>query len=178
LEKSNDIIKTLKDRLFEVEFEKKDEQNRQNNLAQTIGTLNQKIEDKELELNKAYLILEKQELNDEQKIKLDSIKDEVFAQTLNLNNIKPTKEKIREYIQKDIEKSNGYLQRLSSSIISHQNSYINSFPVLAKELDAKVQYCDEFIKKLDELKKDNLPKYKKRFKELLKEKTIHKILTL
>jgi uncharacterized protein YPO0396 len=178
LEKSNDIIKTLKDRLFEVEFEKKDEQNRQNNLAQTIGTLNQKIEDKELELNKAYLILENEELNDEQKIKLDSVKDEVFAQTLNLNNIKPTKEKIREYIQKDIEKSNGYLQRLSSSIISHQNSYINSFPVLAKELDAKVQYCDEFIKKLDELKKDNLPKYKKRFKELLKEKTIHKILTL
>jgi uncharacterized protein YPO0396 len=49
---------------------------------------------------------------------------------------------------------------------------------LAKELYVSVDSSDEYIKKLDELKKDNLPKWQKRFKELLKEKTIQHIVML
>jgi uncharacterized protein YPO0396 len=178
LEQSNDIIKTLREQLFEIEIQYKQQQQSQNSISQNIGTLNQKIEDFQDRLNKTKIIFDNEELTEEQKDNLDRLTQEMLDTKLTLINISTQKGKLRETIQKDIDKFGGFIQRLGGSIVSNQNKYINSFPVLAKELDAKIEYSEEFVKKLDELKKDNLPKYKKRFKELLKEKTIHKILTL
>jgi len=70
------------------------------------------------------------------------------------------------------------LHKHSTTIVSLQNKFINEFPVISKELYASVDSCEEFNKKLDELKKDNLPKWQKKFKELFKEKTIQNIVIL
>ena len=56
--------------------------------------------------------------------------------------------------------------------------YINNYKEESKELDASIASIVEFDKKLESLKKDNLPKWQKKFKELLKEKTIHGIVSL
>jgi uncharacterized protein YPO0396 len=178
LQKSNNIIQTLQERLEEVERTYKEELQKQASISQKVGTLSQKIEDSELALNKTALILANEELDAEEKESLDTIKQEIISAEINLNNINTTRTKLRTHIQEDIEKFNGYIQRVSASIITAQSKYINTFPVLAKELLAELSYTEEFLKKLEDLKKDNLPKYKKRFKELFKEKTIHKILTL
>ena len=178
LEKSNDIIQTLREKLFEVKINRQDEQKKQDNISQTIGTLNQKIDDMQLKLNSANLKIDNELLSKDLKEQLDTIKDKELNIQLNLNNISTSQTKIREHIQKELDKLNKTIQRLSQSIVTYQNNYINEFSVLAKELDAKIDFCDEFIKKLDILKKDNLPKYKKRFKDLFKEKTIHNILAL
>lgn len=178
LQKSNNIIQTLKKRLFEVELQRKEKLQEQNTVSQNIGTLKQKIEDKELDANRVKLILDNKTLEGECKQKLDAIRESLLTHKLYLGNIETSKTKTREYIQREIDKFTKSIQRVSISIVTAQNMYINRFPVLSKELVAEVDFADEFIKKLQELKKDNLPKYKKKFKELFKEKTIHKVLTL
>jgi len=178
LEKSNDIIKTLQDTLFNLEVKYRDKKNRFDNILKNIGILTQKIETRELELNRTKLVLANETLDEELKLKLDKLKDDVLDITLNLNNIKSSQTKLREYIQKDIDGYSKKLQILSTNITTLQNRFIAKFPVVSKELSLGVDYCDEFKKKLDELKKDNLPKWQKKFKELLKEKTIQNIVIL
>jgi uncharacterized protein YPO0396 len=178
LQKSSDVIKTLQKRLSDVEMQRNEKAKQKDEIAKNIGTLEQKKEDKELDLNKVKLMLENEELSQEHKEQLDRLKENLIDYTLHLGNIASSKTKLREQIQREIDNASRTLQRVSASIVTAQNSYINRFPVLSQELVADVQASEEFIKKLKDLKKDNLPKYKKKFKELFKEKTIHKVLTL
>ncbi len=178
LEKSNDIIKTLRDSLFNVEIKYKQERNRLETISQKLGKLEEKIESRELELNKTKLILENGTIEENIKQELNEIKEKVLTTQLSLNTIKISQSTLREYIQKDIDKYNSSLQRLSSSIVSLQSKFTNEFPVIAKELVVSIDSCDEFNNKLAELKKDNLPKWQKKFKALFKEKTIQNIVIL
>ena len=147
-------------------------------ILQYIGTLKQKLEDTTLKYNHAKLLLENGELEDGIKQKLDELKDEILKHNLSLGNISSSQRSMREHLQKQLDKTNEQIKNISAKIISHQNSYMTAFPILAKELYVSVESSGEFIKKLDELKKDNLPKWQKRFKELLKEKTIQHIVML
>ncbi len=131
-----------------------------------------------MELGKTKLIQENELLKDEIKESLNTLKEEVLTPPLHLNNIKSSQSKMRDNIQKSIDKQSASLQRLSSSIVSLQGKFINEFPVNSKELYASVETCEEFNKKLEELKKDNLPKWQKKFKALFKEKTIQHIVML
>ncbi|MCK5294406.1 MAG: hypothetical protein KAJ49_07130 [Arcobacteraceae bacterium] len=178
LEKSNDIIKTLKDTLFSIEIKYKQEKKSLDNITQKIGELKTKIDLRELELNKTKLILENELIEEPIKYKLDEVKEQVLTTNLNLNMIKTSQIKLREHIQKDIDKYSKAIQKQITAIVGLQNKFINEFPVVSKELYVSVESCDEFNQKLDELKKDNLPKWEKRFKELFKEKTIQNIVIL
>ncbi len=178
LEKSNDIIKTLKETLQDTQIRYKDENDKLTNISQKIGKLEEKIETRALELNKTKLIQENEVLQEDIKAHLNTLKQKVLTAPLHLNTIKSSQSKMRENIQNDIDKQASSLQRLSLSIVSLQNKFTNEFPVDSKELVSSVDTCEEFNKKLQELKKDNLPKWQKKFKALFKEKTIQHIVML
>jgi uncharacterized protein YPO0396 len=178
LQKSNDIIKTLQNKLQEVVVEQENKRKESNNISQEIGTIKQKIEDSTLKYNNTKLLLENGELKDEIRQHLDQLKDETIKHKLTLVNISSSQRAMREHMQKLIDKTNEQSKNISAKIISSQNRYISAFPVIAKELFVSVDSSGEFVKKLDELQKDNLPKWQKRFKELLKEKTIQHIVML
>ena len=178
IQKSNDIIKTLQNKLQDVTLEQREKQQELNEILQHIGTLKQKIEDTTLKYNNVKLLLDNNEIKETIQQKLDELKDEVLKHNFTLANVASSQRVMREHIQKKIDKTNESIKRVSANIISFQNSYVSTFAVLAKELYVSVDSSEEFIKKLDELKKDNLPKWQKRFKELLKEKTIQHIVML
>ncbi|UCN00024.1 hypothetical protein LCX93_10910 [Sulfurimonas sp. SWIR-19] len=178
LQSSSDIIQTLKQRLLEVEKELRQKRFELDSVTQKIGELKQKQDTRELALGKAKLIIENEELPGEIEAALQNLKSELVTAPLNLNTIITAQKTLREYIQNEIDKYVKMKQRLSQSIMTHQSSFINRFPVLAKELYASVESCDEFNAKLEELQKDNLPKWEKKFKALFKEKTIQNIVML
>ena len=178
LEKSSDIIQTLKDTLFQTQIKYKDAKNKLDTLISESGKLEEKIETRELEQNKTKLILENETLEDAIKIELDSVREKVLTTPIQLHTMKTSQTKLREHIQKDIDKYKDRVHKYSTAIVSLQNKFINEFPVVSKELYAGVDTCEEFNKKLEELKKDNLPKWQKKFKELFKEKTIQNIVIL
>jgi uncharacterized protein YPO0396 len=178
LQSSNDIIQTLQQRLLEVEKELKQKRVELDNVAQKIGELKQKQEIRELSLGKAKLMIENEELPDEIEDALNSLKKELITTTLNLNTITRAQTDMRKHIQDEIDKYVKRKQLLSQNIMAYQSSFINRFPVIAKELYASIESCEEFNAKLYELQKDNLPKWEKKFKALFKEKTIQNIVML
>ena len=54
--------------------------------------------------------------------------------------------------------------------------FVSEFQVESKEFDISIESLDEFRRKLQILKKDNLPKWEKRFGELFREKAIQNIV--
>ena len=178
LQKSNNIIKTLKNRLEEVQIEYRLQRKNIDEVISKIGKLNEQIEQKEEKLNSLKLLQENKTINDELKKSLDNVKEEVLKTSISLNNINTAQTKLREFIQSKIDNFASLLRYSSEKIAKLQSTFINAFPVISKEFSAGVNYSEEFIKKLDELQKDNLPKWRKKFKQLLKENTIRDIVML
>lgn len=178
LQKSNNIIKTLQTQLDNLLVKEKEEKQKRDNLISKIATLDQQTKDTNSTLLELEEMQKNENLEKEIKQKLDELKEELIEFSLNLNTTKKAKTILREKIQKDIRKFGDTKDRASSRLSSMQSDFKNRFPVISKEFGVGVDYGDEFIKKLDELQKDNLPKWRKKFKQLLKENTIRDIVML
>ncbi len=178
LEKSNDIIKTLQKQLETLLLNEKEERAKRDTLIAKIATLNQQIKVANEQLLELKELQQSNTLQREYKEKLDTLKESLIDFKLNLNTTKKAKSLLREKIQKEIKRFGDTKDRASSRLSSLQSNFKNRFPVISKEFGMGVEYADEFIKKLKELQKDNLPKWRKKFKQLLKENTIRDIVML
>ncbi len=177
LEKSNDIIKTLQNQLDNLVVKEREEKQKRDSLISKIATITQQITDANTQLSELEE-LQKKSLKDEVKQKLDELKEELIDFKINLNTTKKVKNILREKIQKEITKFNTAKDKASNRLSSMQSDFKNRFPVLSKEFGVGIDYTEEYIKKLEELQKDNLPKWRKKFKQLLKENTIRDIVML
>ena len=178
LQKSNDIIKTLQTQLDNLLLKEKEVKQKLESLISKIATLTQQVTDTKSHLHKLEEMQKSESLNEEIKQKLDELKGELIDFNLNLNTTNKAKTTLREKIQRDIRKFGDTKDKATSRLSSQQSDFKNKFPVLSKEFGVGVEYADEFIKKLEELQKDNLPKWRKKFKQLLKENTIRDIVML
>jgi len=178
LQKSSDIIKSLQDKIEQLESEQVTIKSKVDNLSKDIGRLEQNIDDREDEFSEAKLLLDNNTLDDELKEKIDTLREQLQDTKINLNNIKSSQNKIKEHVDKNIKSLSDKLTRNTTKLITNMGHFIQEFPLAAKEFDASIESLDEFESKLNELRKDNLPKWQKRFKELFKEKTIQNIVSL
>ncbi|MBA1437583.1 MAG: ATP-dependent exonuclease SbcCD, C subunit-like protein [Epsilonproteobacteria bacterium] len=176
LEKSSDIIQTLQKSLEDTQLEQREHKQKAEELVSKVAKLEEQIEQKQLDLGRVKLIQENGTLDEELKEQLDAIKEEVLQKDLTLATLSSEKTKLREHLQNKIDKFSKILQATTSKIATMQSTFIAKFPVISKEFGVGVEYAQEFLKKLDDLQKDNLPKWKGKFKQLLKESTIRDIV--
>ncbi len=178
LQKSSDIIKTLQTEIEKIEQQLQNESSKAENISKNIG---------KIEIYIQNYTNRKKELNDilENGNELENIKekiDELFlsniAQKSNLNNIKIQQSTIRTTIQTKINSLHESIRRVSVNLIKLMSEYVGEFPTVAKDFDASLESLGDFAQKLVELKKDDLPKWEKRFNELFKEGTIRNILLI
>ena len=134
------------------------------------------IEQREMELNEAVLRVENADELDKLKDEIEKIRLELGFENLNLINIKHAESKLREHLQKKIDTLGATITKASQKIIRGMGVYVNEFPAYSKEFDISLESLHEFRLQLKNLKKDDLPKWEKRFKELLREKTIQNIV--
>ncbi|MCF6309867.1 MAG: hypothetical protein L3J19_05270 [Sulfurimonas sp.] len=176
LQKSSDIIKVLQDKITEIVQNIKKDRDILDALIENIAKLDSTIQLRELELGEAVLRVQNADDLDSVKTELEKLSSEIVSDKLNLNNIKMSESKLRVHIQKQLDSMSGMINRSSLSIIKQMSIYKNEFAVESKEFDSAIESLDEFRQKLVELKKDDLPKWEKRFKELFREKTIQNIV--
>ena len=174
IQKSNDIIKTLQNRLEQTKIALKELEAQYDKVVQKIGHIKSLQERYTQRLEQIADI----KIEESLKLSLDALKKQLIDEKMNLNNIGTQKKAIESTLNSEISKLNKILDKLSSSIISKQKDYMAEFPVESKEFLAGVDSTGEFLNRLKELKRDNLPKWEKRFKELLKEKTIQNVVIL
>lgn len=82
---------------------------------------------------------------------------------------------MRDWIQRRIDAETHKLTRLRDRIITAMRDYANRWPEETRETDTSIEAAGEYRQMLSALKLDNLPKFEKRFKELLNENTIREV---
>ena len=179
IEKSSDIIKTLEEALQKLEEKIRTMRESLNTLHKKQGKIDSDIEKFESENSEAKELYEHKKGELEQyEVELKAYLKEEKILKIELHTIKKDEHSIRENIQKQIDSLNGKINRSSEKITSTMQSYIKEFPTFTKDVDASTASIDEFEKMFNILKKDDLPKYEKKFKRLFREGTIQHFLTL
>jgi uncharacterized protein YPO0396 len=82
---------------------------------------------------------------------------------------------MREWLQGRIDADEKRLVRLRDGIIDAMRRYKNDWPVETSEVDVSVEAAGEYRGMLLQLRADDLPRFEKRFKELLNENTIREV---
>jgi uncharacterized protein YPO0396 len=82
---------------------------------------------------------------------------------------------MREWLQARIDADEKRLVRLHGGIIDAMRRYKNEWPVETSEVDVSVEAAGEYRGMLERLRADDLPRFEKRFKELLNENTIREV---
>jgi uncharacterized protein YPO0396 len=82
---------------------------------------------------------------------------------------------MREWLQARIDAEEKRVARLRESIIDAMRRYKNEWPVETSEVDVSVEAAGEYREMLEQLRADDLPRFEKRFKELLNENTIREV---
>lgn len=176
LQKSSDIIGVIQDKIDSLHIELKEKKKILDRLSQKIGEIKTKIEQRKLELGEASLKVQNADNLERLKKDIEEFSKEINGELLTLNNIKISESKLREHIQKQIDSSNRIIIASSQKIIKYMSAFVGEFKADSKDFDASIESLDEFRVKLKALKKDDLPKWEKRFKELFREKTIQNIV--
>lgn len=179
LEQSSDMIESLQASIAKHQELYEETNNKLESKNQELGKLESSIEAKEDECKGLAVLLQNSNDADAEILqKLTSLQQEQSDAKLHLGNIVPTQTKVKEKIDALLKNSNEKRNRSRDKIIDAMGRYIRVYQAESKELDASISSLDEFGKKLVKLQKDNLPKWQKKFKELLKEKTIQGVVLL
>jgi uncharacterized protein YPO0396 len=82
---------------------------------------------------------------------------------------------MREWLQKKIDSEERHLKHLTERIITAMQRFCHNFPLETQDFDANIEAAGEYLQLLAQLQADDLPRFEKRFKELLNENTIREI---
>ena len=178
LEESSDIISQLRQKLQEYERRKEENMRTLSALEKQLGRLEMDKQTRVSEREEALGISRETKDLERYEEALSSYLAMHTAGRLNLANIASSESEIRKNITAQIDALDKKIGRSREKIVGYMKEFNNAFPVVAKEFDATVESAEEYRKKLNALKRDNLPKWRRRFKLLLKEKMVQHILVL
>ncbi|MBU0995686.1 MAG: ATP-dependent exonuclease SbcCD, C subunit-like protein [Proteobacteria bacterium] len=82
---------------------------------------------------------------------------------------------MRKLLQGQIDKADKEIRMIEDRIIKAMHGYRRDYPLETREVDDSVSSAAEYETMLKQLEEDNLPRFEKRFKELLNENTIREV---
>lgn len=178
IEKSSDILKTLRSQLEKTKQLIRVQSEYLAKIERKLGAREQQLEDRMSEIKLAES-LSKQFIDVQLLEKLKQFKTTVLnisqIETLTLSNINKCHSDTRALIQKQTENSENRHKRLISNITQQMQAYKNNYPAETLEIDAAPEAAQEYINILTGLENDDLPRHENIFKKLLNEGTINSI---
>lgn len=107
---------------------------------------------------------------------LESLRvNELESHTLTVESCDGREKDLRAFIQKQIDGLDDRIRTLVTRIEKAMHAYRLDFPLETREVDDSVSSVPEYEAMLVQLQTDNLPRFEKRFKELLNENTIREV---
>ena len=107
---------------------------------------------------------------------LESLKKEALGEhLLTVESCDNREREFREWLQQKIDGEDRRLKTLEERIIKAMQDYRRDYPLETQEVDARLEAAFEYKAMLARLKADDLPRFERRFKELLNENTIREV---
>ncbi len=95
--------------------------------------------------------------------------------TLTIENAETTRETLAQFYRARATALRGQVNTLISKIVGHMNDFKQISPTLTHDLDAEIEATAAYRHHYEQIRREDLPRYRKRFKELLDEKVITNI---
>ena len=107
---------------------------------------------------------------------LESMRQTLLARhTLTIESCSGKEQELRKKIQDKIDSRDKRISTLKDRIVTAMSRYRNDYPLETREVDDHISSGPEYEAMLNQLKRDDLPRFEKKFKELLNENTIREV---
>jgi uncharacterized protein YPO0396 len=107
---------------------------------------------------------------------LESMRHDALGEhTLTVETCDSRQGEMGRWLQRRIDEEEKRLARLRDGIIDAMRTYKLAWPVDTAEVDVSIDAAGEYRRMLEQLRSDDLPRFEKRFKELLNENTIREV---
>jgi uncharacterized protein YPO0396 len=108
--------------------------------------------------------------------RLETLRAEALGEhSLTVESCDNREQDLRSWLQSRIDAEQKKLERLAEKIVRDMAAFKEEFKLETAEIDASVDAAQEYEKLLDQLRRDDLPRFVARFKELLNVNTINEI---
>ena len=176
LESASDLLKQLNERLRELQRALADREQKLQGARDRRSKLEQQRDDTQMLRQTTWAQLQEQRLDESLVPALDALRVEVLGeQPLTLDACDQRGQQVRDWLQTRIDNETKALQRLAEKIIKAMASFKEEFKLDTADMDVSLDAAFEYEKLLNQLDRDDLPRFLARFKELLNVNTINEI---
>lgn len=178
LESASDLLRTLAEQLAAVEtrFSAADGELQSARRDEAVAADKRRDAERMLGEARALLAAMPEEAKARYFPKLDAMRPEALGEhRLTVESCDNRQGDMREWLQARIDAEERRVARVRESIIDAMRRYKNEWPVETSEVDVSVEAAGEYRAMLGQLRADDLPRFEKRFKELLNENTIREV---
>jgi uncharacterized protein YPO0396 len=174
LQSASDALKVLSEQLARAQVELRTCEEALSKLDKEIGALEAKKEAATQLQSEATLLLGS--IDDDLRMRLASLRDSVLGEhSLSVESCDTRERELREALQAKMDAEAKAIARISEKIIRAMSAFKEEFKLETAEFDASVDATFEYKNLLDQLNRDDLPRFLARFKELLNVNTINEI---
>lgn len=110
------------------------------------------------------------------RLRLEALRVQVLGERLlTVESCDNAEREVREALQREMDAEVKVLDRLRDKIIRAMGAFKDAYKLETSEFDADLNAVDEYRNLLDQLNRDDLPRFEQRFKELLNVNTLNEI---
>ena len=175
---SSDVIAELTAELERVTLSRQSLRSDFDELSGALGRIQQQMEDARIAYNDAKILVENADDLEVMEEKIAAFSKESLKDDVTLVTIEARKKELSRRLFGEIEKIEKRIVRIREKMIAAMERFNAEFPIISKEFDASVDSSGDYKKRLAQLKRDDLPRWRKRFKSLLREKMVQHFVTL
>ncbi|APF89061.1 ATP-dependent exonuclease SbcCD, C subunit-like protein (plasmid) [Ralstonia solanacearum] len=140
------------------------------------GEVKSKLEAAEALREQAQGMYDTTPLDDTQTVRLDGWRAEALGEhQLTVESCDNREQDVRRWLQERIDTEDKRLGRLTEKLIKSMAAFKDEFKAETTEMDAALAALPEYERLLTSLRRDDLPRFEARFKELLNVNTINEI---
>jgi len=176
LEAASNKLRTLSEQLEALEEAISESENRRAGLTRDLGGAESRRKTASEQLNESRELLAAEPGRDAAFAGLNELRVEVLGDhELTVESCSGREQLFREWLQARIDAEMKTLKRLEESILRSMADYRHRWPLDTQEVDSSLEAADEYRGMLAQLEADDLPRFERRFKELLNENTIREV---
>lgn len=175
LHSSNNILKTLQEKLESVTLEITNTEILQTSKTKEIGVVEQSIKSHHEVIEKCNQTL-KTLLENERQSFFHQIEKEIEGIVLSIKNIDKAEKNLRLDKNKEKDSIRGRQSNLRDKIIKQMKEFKDQFPSDSLELSDEIEARLEYLEKLEKIVKEGLPKHEATLKTMLNKNTIDDIV--
>lgn len=176
LETASNVLKELNERLRKAAETLADMEKTLEAARDKRSKVEQRRTDTQVQREQTQALLADVPEDNDLRQRLDGLRAEALGEhQLTVESCDHREQDVRKWLQDRIDAEQKKAERLAERIIKAMSAFKEQFKLETAELDASLEAAFEYGKLLDQLHRDDLPRFAARFKELLNVNTINEI---